>query len=170
MSALMAVTLLPASPVAVAADAPELGPELEQAAEHIIRSLKPIHGNVNVTRSARCQLQIDRAFSGELATHQQVTIHLDAVTYADPGVTLGPKRNDDTYREIARHRPYAVFFGSRNAAVVVHTETWFDPNPFRLARSFVDELGFELYAETVTEQEALVQAVRTLAAACRSSG
>ncbi len=159
----MGLTLLPASPDAIATDASDL----EQAAERIIRSLKPIHGNVNVIRSSRCQLQIDRKFSGELATHQQVTVHLDTVTHAEPGMTLGPERNDDTYREIAKHRPYAVFFGSRNAAIVVHTETWFDPNPFRLARSSVDESGFELYAETVAEQAMLVQAVNVLAAACQ---
>ena len=158
----MGVTLLPASPAAVATEAPELA----QAAERIIRSLKPIHGNINVTRSGRCQLQIDREFSGELATHQQVTIHLDTVNYANPGMTLGPKRNDETYREIAKHRPYAVFFGNRSGKTVAHTETWFDPNPFRLARSSVDESAFELYAETPEQSEALRQAVLALATAC----
>ena len=164
LSAALCVALLSASPLASAAtDAAAL----DQAAEHIIRSLKPIHGNVDVARSGACTLRIDREFSGELATHQQVTVNLDAVTYASPGMTLGPKRNDEAYREIAKHRPYAIFFGSRSGAVVVHTETWFDPNPFRLARSFVDDQGFELYAETVGEQQALVQAVNVLATACR---
>lgn len=159
----MGVTLLPASPAAVATEAPELA----QAAERIIRSLKPIHGNINVTRSGRCQLQIDREFSGELATHQQVTIHLDTVNYANPGMTLGPKRNDETYREIAKHRPHAVFFGNRSGKTVAHTETWFDPNPFRLARSAVDEAAFELYAESVAERDALAEAVMALAKACQ---
>lgn len=160
----LGVTLLQASPFVVAADETEL----EQAAQHIIRSLKPIHGNIDATRSGRCSFRIEREFSGELATHQQVTLNLEAVTYARAGQTLGPKRNDEAYREIAKHRPHAVFFGSSQGATVVHTETWFDPNPFKLSRSFVDDAVFELYAESAAETEALVQAVMALASACRN--
>lgn len=163
LSTVLCVTLPPASRMAVAADAVDL----DRAAERIILSLKPIHGNIDVARSGRCSFRIDREFSGELATRQLVMLNLEGVTYARPGQTLGAKRNDETYREIARHRPHAVFFGSSHGATVVHTETWFDPNPFKLSRSFVDEQAFELYAESADETDALVQAVMTLATACR---
>ncbi len=162
-AAALCLTLLQAAGMAVAADATEL----DHAAERIIGSLKPIHGNIDVARSGPCSFRIDREFSGELATHQQVSLNLEAVTYARPGPTLGPKRNDETYREIAKHRPHAVFFGSSRDATVAHTETWFDPNPFKLARSFVDESAFELYAESRAEADALVQDVMVLATACR---
>ncbi len=163
LSVVLCGTLLQTSPVAFTEDAADL----DQAAERIILSLKPIHGNIDVTRSGRCGFRIDREFSGELATHQQVTLNLEAVTYARPGTTLGPKRNDETYREIAKHRPHAVFFGNSQGATVAHTETWFDPNPFKLRRSFVDEPAFELYAESAAEMDTLVRAVMALAAACR---
>ncbi len=165
LAGLLCFALLRASPVAFAGDTPEL----QRAAERIIRSLEPIHGNIRVARSDTCSFRIDREFSGELATHQQVSLNLAAVTYADRGATLGPKRNDETYRDIAKHRPYAVFFGSRSGKTVAHTETWFDPNPFRLARSFVDETIFELYAESIAERDALAEAVMALAAACRDT-
>ena len=164
MRSLLCLALLHATRLTLAGDTAEL----DAAAARIIRSLQPLHGNINVVRKGSCGLHIDREFAGELATHQQVTVNLEAVTDASTGMTLGPKRNDEAYREIAKHRPHAVFFGSRSGAVVVHTETWFDPNPFKLARSFVDEPAFELYAETVAEQEALLQAVNVLAAGCRS--
>jgi len=92
LAGLLCFALLRASPVAFAGDTPEL----QRAAERIIRSLEPIHGNIRVARSDTCSFRIDLEFSGEL--RQASTVR---------GVLWQPQRQDGRpHRNLVRSQPF----------------------------------------------------------------
>lgn len=139
---------------------------IAQPSEEILRYLKQADSNVYAKRTGPCTFESLQKFHGELATHQQVTLDFQYVDQVTTGKTLAPNRNDTQYRAIAEKRPYAVFFRSQSGGSVTSTQTWFEPNLFKLPKSFSSENEDAFFVQTEDEMENLKTVIAIFSAQC----
>ena len=128
---------------------------LANAEADIVRHLEAIHGSVYVKKRSPCEFETLQDTPGELAMHQEIVLNFSQLDFVKTGKTVGPGRDDAVQRKIAEKNPFAVFYGRKAGGKVATIKTWFDPNPYKLSASIVEENEFVFFTKTEADREQL---------------
>jgi hypothetical protein len=125
------------------------------AEAEIAGHLQAIQGSVYVRKKSPCEFETLQDTPGELAMHQEIVLNFSQLDFIKTGKTVGPGRDDAVQRKIAEKNPFAVFYGRKAGGKVATIKTWFDPNPYKLSASIVEENEFVFFTKTEADREQL---------------